>query len=182
MRIAYDLDGTVFKTYETLDVFYQLEFGKPLPLDKIADFDSLTEKDLNWIRIVLREENLYLLARPYPDAIRVLDWLNKHAELLILTSRPKSLFRITTQQLDKYDLHGNLIMCSREDKAKFCLAYKVNFVIEDEGKVALDIAQNKIGVILLTRPWNKGIVGDNIIRVDNWLRVKEIFKSLKRGE
>ena len=52
-------------------------------------------------------------------------------------------------------------------------------MIDDDHKNAFDCAIYGIPTFLLKRPWNKGIVGEKIINVDNW---GEIYERIKKME
>ena len=81
------------------------------------------------------------------------------------------------------------------DKYKFCSEYEVanskliscsslnvEVMIEDTAKVALELAENGIKVLLVDAPYNQGVEHENIIRIKTWYDIKNELKKYKENK
>lgn len=56
----------------------------------------------------------------------------------------------------------------------------VKIFVEDHEEGVLDLAENKIRVLLMDKPWNKGISNSKYIkRVDGWSDILDVYRRLR---
>lgn len=68
---------------------------------------------------------------------------------------------------------------SCDDKLLACNKLNVDVMIEDKPDIALHLAKNGIKVLLFDAPYNKQVVHENIIRVNNWNEIKFYLEKMK---
>ncbi len=60
-------------------------------------------------------------------------------------------------------------------KAEICHMVGAKTIIEDNGDRAIECAEEGVEVLLLEKPWNKGVERENITRVSGWQEVCDLL-------
>lgn len=71
---------------------------------------------------------------------------------------------------------------SPRDKYMACLKLGVDVMIEDKPEVALYLAERGIKILLFDAPYNKGIEGENLIRVKSWQDCYTEYRKLREAK
>ena len=149
MKIAVDLDGTVFRTYEEAAKRYKKETGKEFHL---KDFALNKDKIDDWFQeYFLSERSIDVPA--YDDAIEILDKIQCDDEVIFITSRSPILKEATIKKMNYLGFY-NIYFIPRKDRTKFLKDLGVDLLIEDELELALKASENRIPTILMARAWN----------------------------
>jgi len=165
MKIAVDLDGTVFQTYEKAVERYRKETGKEFHL---KDFALNKDKIDDWFQeYFLTERSIDVPA--YDDSIEILDKIQCDDEVIFITSRSPILKEATIKKMNYLGFY-NTYFVPRKDRTKFLKDLGVDLLIEDELELALKASERNIPTILLARPWNnKKYYGNKyLIKAYDW--------------
>jgi len=108
-------------------------------------------------------------------------------EIKLITARPLRWKKGTEVFINKHFsefsievLHARAPDDSWINKSTICNEKEIEIMIEDNGKYALDCAENGIRVILLNTPYNQEEIHENIIRADNWDNILEKIKEIEK--
>lgn len=181
MRIAIDLDGTIFKTYQKFLLAFEKHFGYPCNPEGLKDLHYLNKDEQEWFVKYFQDVFAYTQLSVYRNSIGVINkWLQKGYQIYFLTSRPTDYYALTMKELKKIGLPvDNLYLISRGLKGKWCEENKIDIVIEDEIPNALDILSHNVLVILLVRDWNKNNLKEvqqaGGLIAHNWLEIQDII-------
>ena len=120
-------------------------------------------------------------------SINIMKKLSKNNNLIIITARPSFFENKTLSWLNRNygDIFDNIYHSSdfhiennnQKSKVDFCKDLGVKVIIEDNLEYSLNCAEKGFDVILLDKPWNKGVEHENIVRCFNW---SEILREIKR--
>lgn len=86
--------------------------------------------------------------------------------------------------LKKHNMHFESIQYCSEynspiEKYIACSKLSVDVMIEDKAEVAMYLAEHGVKVILIDAPYNQNINHPNIVRVYNWLEVRDVIKRIE---
>ncbi len=167
MRIAVDLDGTIFKTYEFAVKNLKKETGKKYDLKNMAfgDCDKETRK---WFDNYFKTEKS-IDVPPYEDAIEILQKIQQDDELAFITSRPKNLEEKTLMTMRDMGF-WDVFFVPRRKRVDFLKTLGVDLYIDDELETCLKASERGIPTIMMAREWNnkKYFGNKNLIKVYNW--------------
>jgi uncharacterized HAD superfamily protein len=193
MKIGIDIDEVIVEFLEgyiqhynsknsssfALKDFHSYQFWEVLPISKeeairIAEefFESELFDNISFVK----------------NAKENLKGLIKKNNIFFITARPTS-WRNKTQKFfenhlpnEKYELifSSDFHSGSGSKKSDVCLSFEIPIIIEDNKHYALDCAEKGIKVLLLDKPWNKGITHKNIIRVFSWGEIISELNKFKR--
>jgi uncharacterized HAD superfamily protein len=92
-----------------------------------------------------------LLAPTIPYAAKSLRIISETYSIWLITCRPIETISLTKQWLSKHKIvYDNLVYsCNKSDYFE-----KFEFMIEDNGEIAIAFADNGVPVILFNNPWN----------------------------
>ena len=115
--------------------------------------------------------------KPLEGAVEGISQLKSLSDLIVVTSRHEKLRKITEENLDKYfpgdfsevilGKYPSLGSNSIKTKRQICNEKRAWVLVEDSAEHAKE-ASNDIYAILLDKPWNQGVSGENILRANNW--------------
>jgi uncharacterized HAD superfamily protein len=192
MKIAIDIDDTLVKNCESLINTFNKKFGKNLRVEentsdkRFHEFLGITKEELldfykEHDEIVSCEEII-----PLEGANHFLGQLKEKHHLFLVTSRPENVRADTHLMIDRhFPNHGiqiifvNSFNGKKISKGEFCKQEGISLMIDDDYKNALSCVENNVSVLLLDKPWNKGIEHKLITRVYSW---QEIFDKIKELE
>jgi len=89
------------------------------------------------------------------------------------------VYSFSSIQSDIVISSGDIFFEQGKTKDKICREMGIDLIIEDNGEHSLNYAKNGIRVLLLDKPWNKGISHENIYRCLNWSDILEKVEDLK---
>ena len=122
--------------------------------------------------------------KPFRKSQKVVDFLSKNNELIIITSRPDYIQNKTEKWIERnYPNNFSRMHFTHEwskngntRKKDICLSEGVNVLIEDNLDKALGCASTSIDVLLFDCPWNqKQDLPKEITRIYNWGEILDIL-------
>lgn len=193
MIIGIDIDNTISNTRETI-ISAAEKFNQAHNRPNQFDFSYYNlEKSLGWdnptTQLFLQTHltDIYRQVQPKPHAAEIIEELHQLHRIILITSRNQLHEEIAAITLDWLKQHGivydKLIMNQTvnmhfHSKLADCLDNEVELMIEDHHDLARELS-DYFPVILFDQPYNIQIMGDNIIRVQDWLAVRDIIQRIK---
>ena len=190
IKIGIDIDDVLLHSLEDFLKFYNKKFNQ-----KIKREQCVSDKRLHEC-FGITKEKLILLYKEYEQtdnplnveriegAERVLSKIKNECDFILITGRPETIEKQTRAVLNKkFPNHNFEVVFTNKDlsikknKGDVCVEKGVSLFVEDDWKNALDCAKKEIHVLLLDKPWNKGVKHKNITRVYDW---KEISEKINR--
>lgn len=185
MKIAIDLDGTIWKTYQKFLLAFYRQFGYSCDPKRLSSLSYFSGEEKEWFVKYFQSVFAYTQLSIYRNCIGVINkWIQKGFQIYFLTSRPTDFYALTIKELRKIGLPvDNLYLIARGQKGQWSEENQIDIVIEDETPNALDILSYNILVILLIRDWNKNDLKEvqqaGGLIAHNWLEIQDIIGGEK---
>lgn len=156
IRIAVDLDGTLFPTYEVIENNFRDFFGKEVDWRALGNDEKYkSTEEGKWLKRIFKNKSLckYLTVSPELRNFLIEAEIMGH-NIIYWTARLKSLENVTICSLWKNRLpYGKLYFVSRknriEEKSKLAKAREIDLAIEDERCIVKEI--EKICKVILIK-------------------------------
>lgn len=190
MRIGIDIDDVLFNTtfhwieYCNKKFKLSLNYEEKQVYSLGATLNKTEEEGINSFEDFCKTK-YFLEMKPVNGAIDTITKLSKKHELIIITSRNKTIEQETRESINKYfkdkfkQIHiteNHLGIKTKKTKYDVCKENNCTLLIEDAYHHAIDCAEKGIQTLLYNRPWNeKEQLHLNMKRVYNW---EEILKIL----
>lgn len=191
MNIGLDVDDTLAAFQVKWLAYHNNLYGTHFSLSDINDYDYSKTMKIPWEVAVERVLEFYKTKdfkeiMPVDGAVETVSQWNDHS-LFIITSRPDSTKRLTHAWVkrhfpnriskfiftNQFRVNENTPCLTKADVAK---ELKLDFMIEDTLKHAVDISSVNVHVILLNKPWNQTSEKfEKITRVNSWDEVRDII-------
>lgn len=186
--IGLDFDDVLVDFNESIRLFHNNIYGTSYEYKDVIKYDLGLLWKCSPNEIVARIHDFYnsefhINTPPIEGAIEALRILSKENILVVITSRPESVRKVTLELLEKYfsmqfgeihflDFHqGGL--ARRKTKGEMCVEAGVEIFVEDVLQNAVTISNKGIPTLLFDRPWNQEKEPSNITRVFGWNDVLE---------
>lgn len=187
MIIGIDIDDTITKTTEQIDIFAKEYTEKILKREFSINFDTY---DPMWARGAYawsKEEdrefwNLYYVkvvenVEPKDNSIEVINELFKDNEIIIISARwdwdSGLIQKKTTEWLNNHDVKYHKLFMGHIDKRKICNENNINLFIDDSLKTCEEIESIGIKTLLMESRRTKEMDTGNISKVKDWLEIRE---------
>lgn len=192
MKIGIDIDDTITKTSEQVDLFareyveevlqkkfelHKLEVINPYSTEKLYGWTKREDKkfwDLYYEKIV---ENV----KPKENAIRIINKLAKDNEIVIITSRLDrengAIAQITNKWFEKNKVNYHKLFIGYEDKEKIVKENNIDIFIDDNYKICKKVARNNVRILMMNSRANKEIVDNKLERVFSWHQIEQKIKG-----
>lgn len=188
MRIGIDLDGVTADIMSPFLKYYNEKYSTNFLYNSLIVHDfweviGITKEEAIVVLHNFYEEVDFDEIKPIESAIESIKLLGEKNELIAITARPLSYQTKTLLWLDKYlpGVFNEVVFTnqfskqngdSKTTKGAICKEKRIDVMIEDFEKYALDCAQCCKNVLLFDQPWNRHYREQgNIIRVNNWEEV-----------
>jgi uncharacterized HAD superfamily protein len=192
MKIACDIDEVVVEWVRGYFEFVRKRGVKRVDYEDIFCFDlcEVLGIDKKWSYDLADEfylteefENIDLVE----GAVRGVRKLSDEHDFYFITARPKSVFKKTRDFVfGNFGVMGHRVISSGDvfleqgwTKDKICREMGVDLIIEDNEKYSLVYAKNGLRVLLLDKPWNRGVEHENIFRCMNWDDILKKVEELR---
>lgn len=193
MNIGIDIDGTLTDEHSFL-IKKGLEFIEKNNLNyKLENADEFNTIDIfNWGRnteiefwrntneIFEYAKNIEIL----PNATEVINKLKNNNKIFIITSREFGteenekgtlMRKLVKEWLEKYDISYDKIIFSKDNKVKECIENNIELIIEDSPRNIEKLKDIVKTIICIDAPYNKHLVGENIVRCKNWEEIGRVL-------
>ncbi len=183
MKIAVDLDGTLFPTYEVLGRIFLEIFGEEIDWRsfKLKNGNCLETEQDRWLKRRLKDEKFFGSLTVMSYARGALNYLansgNGMNQIIYWTARPSSIEKATIYSLEANKLpFGKVYHVNRKDadlrKLNIARAEKIEVAIEDESEVAERLSKF-CKVILFHNPYNSHCLYGT--RIYSWKDIRELL-------
>jgi len=188
MKIACDIDDVIVRFVEKYMEFAAERGFKVVKYEDIYTYDldgilgvsGETALDLLKIfNLEKRHENLNFIE----GAVDGVNLLKNGHDVYFITARPKVISKFTRDFVfNNFRILGDRVIFSGdisgegECKDEICKKMGVELIVEDNDKDSLRYARKGMGVLLLDKPWNRGVEHENIYRCMSW---KDILKKVE---
>lgn len=195
MTIGVDLDGILAYIIDPILKYHNDTYGTSYTVEDMVDYKLSVIWGCSHPEAISRVLDFYKspymdLTKPIEGSIDGISKLSKDHDLIIITSRPRSLDNKTRSWLDKYFpnkfkdiIHTNQVSHEGEDhetKSSVCLRLNAGILIEDHLDYAYDCIDKGVDVLLLDKTWNQeNNLPIGVTRVHDW---KEILENISKIE
>jgi len=192
MNIGIDIDDTITKTIEEVDIWAKEYTEKVLK----KEFKMKTTEILEpmWAKFLygwneeedrnfwdLYYEEIMKNVKPKDDAIEIINKLSKNNNIIIITARwdreDKSIEKITQNWFEKYKIKYNKIFLGHQDKRQIVKENNIEIFIDDNFQTCKQISELNVRTLLMDTRLNKNIEDSNMERVFSWKDIKEKIKD-----
>lgn len=186
MKIGIDIDNTITNTLPILKEYCKRYNDDVVKRNlKMNDEGFNTSNLFKWAKEEEMDfcnkhlEEVVMKAPIKNNAIDIISKLKKDNHYIyIITSRRKPHFKdpykLTEEFLKKNNILYDELIVECEDKNAFCINNHIDVMIDDEPQNIMSISKN-IPVIVFNGIQNKNCRGNNIIKVDEWLKTYDII-------
>ncbi|MEG0843191.1 MAG: hydrolase [Romboutsia sp.] len=183
LNICIDIDGTI------TDPYHFIPYLNEMCSKNISPTDCITHKwedlyDIGIDDILNKFHTSYMYSYKEADVVEdakdIIEALCKEHNIYFVTARSEVLTEITTTWLNEkgfanIDVH----LLGSDYKIDKARELSCNIFIEDNPSNAMQLAQEGMTVLLIDTNYNKNIEHKNIIRVNNWIEIKEVIENYK---
>lgn len=196
--IAVDIDDTLANFAQAFAELSNELWGMNLTADdycenwaSIWQVDSVERKRRGDI---VEQSGIQAILAHDQDAARVLAELKRDYRLIVISSRPKHLQQVSIEWVNRYypdifddiqfaDMWNDrtrLHLAHVETKATICNQLQVDYLIDDQAKHCVAVADTGIKAILFgDYTWNRGInLPDGVVRAHTWDDVHQYFAKI----
>jgi uncharacterized HAD superfamily protein len=181
MKIAIDIDEVVVEWVRGYFEFVRKRGVKKVDYEDIFCFDlcRVLGIDKKWSYDLADEfyltkefENISLV----DGAKEGVGFLDRKHDIYFITARPRHVFKKTRGFVfSNFGVLGHKVISSGDvflgqgmTKDEICKRYGFDFIIEDNERYSLRYAKEGVKVLLLDKPWNRGVEHENICRCMDW--------------
>ncbi len=188
MNIGIDIDNTITDTLPKLKAYckkYNDEIGRTDLIMHENGYSSYNlydwNKEENMSFCVKYLEEAVMQATVKPKAREVIEKLKLDGHTIsIISSRVTPMFKTPYETTEKYLRENGIVydklLVGSINKLQVCQENKIDIMMEDEPHYIKELAEI-IPVIVFEYGYNKECNGKNIIKVNNWDEVYEIFTT-----
>lgn len=193
--IAVDIDDVIAVNVPAFIEFSNAKWGTNLTIE---DYDE------HWVKVwnldqdeaekraqEFHDSDIFMDYEHMPDARSVLEKLSDKYRLVVITARRVQLEKDTLAWIDKYfpNLFEEIVFAGiwdqknterhKQTKASICRDLKVDYLIDDQFKHCLAVAEDEMKSLLFGEyPWNRITKEiENVTRFKNWQDVLEFLDA-----
>lgn len=193
MNIGIDIDDTIAKTSEQIDICAKIYIEKNLKKEfKLHNENEIL--DPMWIKYLYdwtEEEEIKFFDLYYEkiiqeagikrDVAEVINKLSKKHNIILITARwdnkDKVINQITQNWLEKYRINYNKLFLGHVDKTQIAKESKIDIFIDDNFKTCKQISELGIKTLMMDSRLNKNLEDEKIKRVYSWKEIEEYFNK-----
>ena len=183
MNIGIDIDDTIAKTSEEIDIwakeYTEKVLNRKFTLNKTEILDPMWAKHLyNWTEEEDKEfwdiyyEKIMESVKPKENAIDVINNLSKDNKIFIITARWDRnngiIDKITKKWLEENKINYDKLFLGHLDKREVVKENNIELFIDDNFKTCMQISEMKIKTLMMNSRINKHIKEDKLERVYSW--------------
>jgi len=187
MKIGIDIDNTITDTHKTIYNYALKYINENNVHCNYNPGGYMVEEVFGWDRVTANKFldryliDIYENVQPKKKALDVIKHLNKNHQVIIITSRNyhQELIRQSTLNwLKRFGIiYDKLVMNTTDNLHHFsklasCRENYLDLMIEDHHELSLEISQ-EIPVLMFDHSYNRHVSAHNIIRIKDWLEVKQ---------
>lgn len=182
LNICIDIDGTITNPYHFMPYLNDM-YNKNLTEEQFTThkMEELCGVELDDLLKLFHTEYIhaYSEANIVENAKDIITELYKEHNLYFVTARSQSLEAITIDWLTQNGLGAvGVHLLGSDYKVDKARELNCNIFIEDNPDNAYQLANDGLTVILIDNNYNKNIEHENIVRVKNWIEIKDFISNL----
>lgn len=196
MKIYVDFDDCLCETARHFTELVEEMFGKKVPYENMNSFNlqesfSLTDEQYEEMMIEGHTPEVLLSYEETPGAVETINyWIDRGADVSIITGRPSSAYDASRKWLDQHGLQRAKLYClNKYGRDSFIKNSEFNLELEDYYKMHFDVAVEDsptafkffdhlpdLKVMVIDRPWNHDteLPGDNYTRCYDWESIRKL--------
>ena len=196
MKIYVDFDDCLCETARHFTELVEEMFGKKVPYENMNSFNlqesfSLTDEQYEEMMIEGHTPEVLLSYEETPGAVETINyWIDRGADVSIITGRPSSAYEASRKWLDQHGLQRAKLYClNKYGRDSFIKNSEFNLELEDYYKMHFDVAVEDsptafkffdhltdLKVMVIDRPWNHDteLPGDNYTRCFDWESIRKL--------
>lgn len=191
MNIGIDIDDTIAKTTETVDLWAK-EYTESILKRSFKIDNEKNILDPMWARHVynwskeedskfwdLYYEKIMESLEPKENAINVINYLARKNKIIIVTARWDRkngiIEKITKEWLQKYKINYSKLYINHKDKRDISRENNIEIFIDDNFVTCKQLSEINIKVLMVNTRLNKNIQDVEIQRIDSWQDIYEYF-------
>lgn len=192
MNIGIDIDDTISKTTEGIDVFAK-EYTENI-LNKKFEINVIDIVAPMWAKYVygwtdeendrfwdMYYEKLMQNLNPKENAIEIINRLSENNKIIIITARWDKengiISKITKDWIERQGIHYDKLFIGHEDKTKLVTENNIDIFIDDNYKTCKQISELNVRTLIMNSRLNRDIQDDKIERVFSWEEIEEKIKE-----
>lgn len=193
MNIGIDIDDTIAKTSEEIDI-YAKEYTENI-LKRKFELQKIEILDPMWARHLYgwsdeENENFWNLyyekvmknVKPKDDAIEIINELSKENNIIIITARWDTengiIAEITKKWIEKYSINYDKLFIGYLDKRDIAKENNIELFIDDSFKTCKQISEIGVKTFIMDSRINKEMKDDKLERVFSWKEIAEKIKEV----
>ncbi len=187
MRFGFDIDDTLINLRQHAFHIYNKKLKQDIPLDVFHTIETLeihepfglSTKEGNQLWIDSMEEIYFTDCPAYPDAIEVLQELNKQGhEIYYITARPAHHCEQTKKWVENagFPIQEGRFFCGMKDEEKIHTIKDLNldFYFDDKPNVLNTLTDEPVQLYVRHQNYNKHL---DMPRLTDWSELKEIINK-----
>lgn len=184
MRIAIDIDSTLYDHWNLLSRISRRRFGVELPYEEQLQWGS-TRLRREQFELCIREahsEQCILAGVPYPGAVQAVTCWHSAGHFVHVTSqREYSCYQSTAHWLEGIGLPFDDLHCSPGKIAR-CRELGIELLIDDSPAHLLEALEHGMLAATIAHPWNRELCEEeDIICAANWPELERRLTALTSG-
>jgi uncharacterized protein len=184
MRIAIDIDSTLHHYWDELAAAARRRFGVDLPYDEQHTWviSRLREEQLKAAIADTHSDAAIARARPYPDAVQVVNAWHAAGHFIHITShRAVSAHDATERWLERIGLTYDELFCSY-DKVSRCAEIGIDLLIDDSPINLARAIERGITPATILHPWNEEVCAEeDVICAQDWPELARKLEPVLAG-
>lgn len=196
--IAVDIDDTLAAYAEAVTEFSNVHWGMNLTIDEYSEnWGAMWGVDPNEYRRrgdIVEASGIQATLRHDVDAVDVLRELKNNYRLIVVSSRPANLQQVSIEWINRHypgifeEIHfanmwndrANIHLAYLATKAEICQELKIDYLIDDQPKHCIGVANVGIPTILYgDYPWNRDDeLPETVARAHTWRDVHQHFSKI----
>jgi 5'(3')-deoxyribonucleotidase len=171
MRIAIDIDSTLHHYWDELEGSVRRRFGIKLPYGEQRTWQITHLRD-EQLRVAIADTHsdaAIARARPYPDAVEIVNGWHADGHFIHITSHRAHASRPATERwLDAIGLQHDELYCSY-DKVGRCREIAIDVLIDDSPTNIERALEVGIVAATLVHPWNRDVCEEeDVVCAEDW--------------
>lgn len=181
LNICIDIDGTLTSPYHFIPYLNEM-YNKNITEAECITYNWETLYDVDMDKLLERFHSDYMHsygeAELVDGAKDVIMKLYENHNIYFVTARSEVLAEVTTSWLNNNGFSNiDVHLLGSHYKIEKAKELQCNIFVEDSPSNALELASEGMTVFLIDTNYNKDVSHENIIRVNNWMEIKEILKD-----
>jgi uncharacterized HAD superfamily protein len=184
MRIAIDIDSTLYDHWNLLSRISRRRFGVELPYEEQLQWGS-TRLRREQFELCIREahsEQCILAGVPYPGAVQaVTSWHSAGHFVHVTSQREHAQYQPTARWLEGIGLPFDDLHCSPGKIAR-CRELEIELLIDDSPAHLLAALEHGMLAATISHPWNRELCEEeDIICAASWPELERRLTALTSG-